>query len=93
MHLLHLFFSIFGEFQAPPIAVEYDLQCIEPFTMDLSGRKYSWSDAEENGGGNDRCGMCEHDLSNPHEGWLDQRATSGPTDFETQSSQVFLTTL
>ena len=25
MHLLHRFFSIFGEFQAPPIGVEYDI--------------------------------------------------------------------
>ena len=32
-------------------------------------------------------------LRNPHEGWLGQRRTSGPNDYETQSSQVSITTL
>ena len=47
MHMLHLFFSIFGEFQAPPIGLEYELQRVE--SLDLFGRKYFWNDASEDG--------------------------------------------
>ena len=44
-------FSIFGEFQAPPYRLEYKLKCVESFTMDPFGRKYSWNDAKEDWGG------------------------------------------
>ena len=47
---LRLFFSVFGEFQVPPIGLEYALQCVESFSMDLFGRKYSWNDAKEDKG-------------------------------------------
>ena len=30
--------------------LEYELKCVESFTMDPLGRKYSWNDAEEDGG-------------------------------------------
>ena len=43
VHMLHLFLSVFGEFQAPP----YDLKCVESLTMDPCGRKYSWNDDKE----------------------------------------------
>ena len=33
---LLLFFSVFGEFQAPPIGLEYELQCGESYTMDAN---------------------------------------------------------
>ena len=49
MRMLHLFFSISGEFQAPPIGLEYELQRVESFTVDPFGGKYSWNDAEEDG--------------------------------------------
>ena len=29
MRMLHLFFSIFGDFKAPPIGLEYELQCVD----------------------------------------------------------------
>ena len=50
MHSLSLFFSNFGEFQVPPIGLEYELQCFESFSVDPFGRKYSWNDAEEDRG-------------------------------------------
>ena len=50
MRMLRLFFSIFGEFQAPPIGLEYELQRFESFSVDPFGCKYSWNDAEEDGG-------------------------------------------
>ena len=50
MCMLRLFFSVFGEFQAPPRGLEYELQCFESFSVDLFGRKYSWNNAEEDGG-------------------------------------------
>ena len=43
MHMLLLLFSVFGEFQAPPIGLEDELQCVESFSMDPFGRKYSWN--------------------------------------------------
>ena len=46
MHMLRLFFSIFGEFQTPPMGVEYELKRVELFTMGPFGHKYSWNDAE-----------------------------------------------
>ena len=49
MRMLHLFFSVFGEFQAPFIGLEYELQCVESFTVDQFGRKYNWNDVEEDG--------------------------------------------
>ena len=44
MCMLRLF-SIFGELQVPPIGLEYELKCVESFTMDPFGRTYSWNDA------------------------------------------------
>ena len=49
MRKLRLFFSVFGEFQVPPIGLEYELKHVEPFTMDPFGHKYSWNDAKEGG--------------------------------------------
>ena len=57
MHMLCLFFSVFGEFLAPPICLEYKLKRIEWLTMDPSGRKYSWNNAKEAGGEKD-CLVC-----------------------------------
>lgn len=34
--MLRLFFSIFGEFQMPPIDLEYELKRVDSFTMDVS---------------------------------------------------------
>lgn len=34
--MLRLFFSIFGEFQMPPIDLEYELKRVDSFTMDAS---------------------------------------------------------
>ena len=48
--MLHLFFPVFGEFQMPPIGLEYELQHVESFSTDPFGRKYSWNDAKEDGG-------------------------------------------
>ena len=57
MHMLRLFFSVFGEFQAPPIALEYELQPLELFTIDpfrqCQGRR----------GKKDRFGTCGQGLS------------------------------
>ena len=59
MLMLHLFFSVFGEFQAPPRGLEYERQCFQFFLLvDPFGRKYSWNDAEEDGGKKDRFGTC-----------------------------------
>ena len=44
MCMLRLFFSVFAEFQAPPIGLEYELQRVESFTIDPFGRKYSCVD-------------------------------------------------
>ena len=44
MRILHLFFYVFGEFQAPLIGLECELQRFESLSMDLFGRKYSWND-------------------------------------------------
>ena len=43
IHMLRLFFSVFGEFQAPPIGLEYDLLRFESCSVNPSGRKYSWN--------------------------------------------------
>ena len=58
-----LFFSIFGELHAPPIGLEYELQRVESFTVDPFGCKYSWNDAEEDGGTKDGFGACGRGLS------------------------------
>ena len=63
MHKLRLFFSVSGEFQAPPIGLEYELQRVESFSVDLCGCKYSWNDAEEDGGKTDRFGTCGQGLT------------------------------
>ena len=34
MHMLRLFFSIFGRCQAPPIGLEYELQHFQSFSVD-----------------------------------------------------------
>ena len=61
--LSRFFFSIFGEFQVPPIVLEYELKCVVLFTMDPFGRKYSWSDAKEDGGASIiSCMPAEHPL-------------------------------
>ena len=49
MCMLHVFISVFGEYQAPPIGLKYELQRFQSFSVDLCGRKYSWNDAEEDG--------------------------------------------
>ena len=49
MRMLRLFFSILGEFKAPPRGLEYELQHFELFSVDPCGRRYSWNDAEEDG--------------------------------------------
>ena len=45
--MLRVFFFALGEFQAPPIGLEYELQHFESFSVDLCGRKYSWNNAKE----------------------------------------------
>ena len=50
MLMLNLFFSVFGEFQAPPIGLEYELQRVESFSVDLLGCKLTWKDAKEDRG-------------------------------------------
>ena len=42
--------QVFGEFQAPPIGLEYELKHVKAFTMDPFGCKYSLNDAKEDGG-------------------------------------------
>ena len=44
---LRVFFSIFGECQAPPRGLEYALQRFQSFSVDPCGCKYSWNDADE----------------------------------------------
>ena len=56
MSILRLFLSVFGEFQAPPIGLEYELKRVESFTVDPFGRQWSWNDAEEDEGKKDTCG-------------------------------------
>ena len=41
MRMLHVFFSVFGECQAPPRGLEYELQRFWSFSVDPCGRKYS----------------------------------------------------
>ena len=48
MCMRHLF-SVSGEFQVPPIGLEYEIKRIESFPMDSFGRKYSWNDSKEDG--------------------------------------------
>ena len=50
MHMLRLFFSVFGKFQATPIGLEYELQHFESFSVDLFGHQYSWNEAKEDWG-------------------------------------------
>ena len=47
MRMLRVFFSAFGEFQAPPIGLEYKLQRFWSFSVDLYGRNYSWDAGEK----------------------------------------------
>ena len=62
MCMLRLFFSVFGEIQAPAIGLEYELQHVELFLMDPFGCRHSWNNAEEDGrrGGKDCFGLCGH---------------------------------
>ena len=48
--MLCLVFSVFGEFRMPPRGPGYELQRFESFSVDPCGRKYSWNNAEEDGG-------------------------------------------
>ena len=64
MRMLRLFYHVFGECQAPPIGLDYALQCFRLFSVDPYGRKYSWNDAEEDGGKKDSFGTCGHGLRN-----------------------------
>ena len=41
LRMLRVFFSIFGECQAPPIGLEYELQRFQSFSVEPCGRKYS----------------------------------------------------
>ena len=41
--------------------LEYELQCVESFSMDPFGCKYSWNDAKEDGGKKECFGACGHD--------------------------------
>ena len=50
MRMLRVFFCVFGECQAPPIGFKYELQRIWAFSVDPCGCKYSWNNAEEDGG-------------------------------------------
>ena len=50
MRMLCLFFSVFGEFQAPPISLECELQRFESFSVDLCGHKYSRNDVKTDRG-------------------------------------------
>ena len=61
--MLGLFFYVFGEFQGPPIGLEYELKHAESFTMDPFGRKYVWNYAKEDRGRKDRFGTCGHGLN------------------------------
>ena len=54
-----------GECQAPPIGLEYELQRFQSFSVDPSGRKYSWNDAEEDGGKKDHFRLCGRPLTGP----------------------------
>ena len=47
MRMLRLFFFVFGEFQVPPIDIDYELQHFESFSVDPSGCKYSWNDTKK----------------------------------------------
>ena len=49
MHMLRVFFSIFGECQVPPRGLEYELQRFQSLSVDPCGRKYSWNVPEEDG--------------------------------------------
>ena len=70
MGTLCLFFSVFGEFQAPPNDQECELQCFQSFSVDPYGHKYSWNDAEEDGGKKDCFGTCGQGLEFMEEGCL-----------------------
>ena len=76
MGMLRLFFSVFGEFQAPLIGLEYELKRVESFTMDPLGRKYSWNDAKGDEGEKRSFGMCGHGLSVTSLGWCPSFALS-----------------
>ena len=54
MRMLPVFFSVFGECQAPPTGLEYELQRFQSFSLDPCGRKYSSNDDEEDGEKNQR---------------------------------------
>ena len=59
MHMLRLFFSVFGEFQAP-YRLEYELQRVESFTMDLFGRSYPETIPRKTGEKNHHFDTCGH---------------------------------
>ena len=54
MCTLRLFFSVFGEFEAPPIGLQYELQLVELLKMDQFRCRYSRNNAKEYGGEKDR---------------------------------------
>ena len=58
MHMLRVFFSVFGECQVPPLGLECERQHFRLFSVDLYGRNYSWNDAEEDGGKKDNLHPC-----------------------------------
>ena len=49
MHMLRHFFSVFGEFQAPPIGWNMNYSMLSHLQWFYLERKYSWNDAEEDG--------------------------------------------
>ena len=53
--------SVFSEFQAPPIGLEYELKHVESFTINPFGCKYSLNNAKEDRG-KDCFGTCGHGL-------------------------------
>ena len=56
--MLRLFFSVFGEFQTPPIGLEYELKRVESFTMDANTLEMMPSKTR----GGDGLGMNGHGL-------------------------------
>ena len=54
--MLCLIFSIFGEFQAPPIGWNMNYSMFSRLEWICFGRKYSWNDAKEDRGKKDYFG-------------------------------------
>ena len=63
MRMRHLLISAFGEFQAPPIGLEYELQRFQSFSVDQYGCNYSWNDVKKDGGKKDHIGTCGQGLN------------------------------